>query len=809
MSKEKSKSDIRKNRVRREKRGFFKTLVLWSFLLAIFIVICGAAAGVAVYYSISKDLPKITSLSDYHPSIITSVYSDDNRKIAEFFKERRIVMPLSQMPSMLVDAFVAAEDARFYKHQGIDFISIIRAFFKNLEAGTIVQGGSTITQQVTKSFLLTPERSYKRKLREAILAYRIDKKISKEDVLYLYLNQIYLGHGAYGVQAASENYFGKSVKDLNLAECSMLAGLPQAPSRYSPFRHPERAKQRQIYVLNRMVEEGYIDNIQATEAINTQLDIKPRRNLYIEEIPFYTEHVRRHIENKYGTDALYTQGLQVYTAVNIEMQKIARQEIQKGLFELDKRSGFRGPLQKITSQEIESFSQTLQAELAKNPLKAGDVTKAVVIAVNDAKEKVTVRMGISQGVIAFKSMRWARKPDLELAYYEAKIRKPSEALAVGDVILVRVKKENGEDKDTWDVDLEQIPVAQSALMCIEAETGLVKAMVGGRDFKQTQFNRAIQSRRQPGSAFKPIIYAAALDKQFDDPEKNYTPATVIVDSAIVFKDKERDFTWKPKNYKETFFGPTLFRKALTKSRNLVTIKILQDIGVDYAIDYAAKMGIASKLSRDLSIALGSSGISLLELLRAYSVFANQGYLVEPVFVLKVTDRHGNVLEEMAPERKKVIEKSTAYIMTSLLEGVVKHGTGWRVRELKRPVAGKTGTTNNLFDAWFVGYTPQFITGVWVGLDEEAPLGKGETGSRAASPIWLGFMQGVLENEPVKVFQAPEGIVFAKIDADTGLLPVPESKDVIFECFKEGTVPTKYTKRPNEVREVEDLFKKDI
>jgi penicillin-binding protein 1A len=419
-------------------------------------------------------------------------------------------------------------------------------------------------------------------------------------------------------------------------------------------------------------------------------------------------------------------------------------------------------------------------------------------------------MGIAQGVIAFEDMRWARKPDLEFTYNEAKIKKPSEALVVGDVILVRVKKEKSEDKDTWAVALEQMPEAQSALMSIEAGTGLVKAMVGGRDFKKTQFNRAIQSRRQPGSAFKPLIYAAALDKQSDDPEKNYTPATVIVDSAIVFKDEERDFTWKPKNYKETFYGPTLFRKALTKSRNLVTIKILQDIGIDYAIDYATKLGIDSKLSRDLSIALGSSGISLLELLRAYSVFANQGYLVEPVFVLKVTDRHGNVLEEAAPERTKVIEKSTAYIMTNLLEGVVQHGTGWRVRELKRPAAGKTGTTNNSFDAWFVGYTPQLLTGVWVGLDEEAPLGKGENGSRTASPIWLGYMKRVLENEPVEVFQPPkEGIVFAKIDADTGLLPVPESKDVIFECFKEGTVPTKFTKRPNEVREVEDLFKKDI
>ena len=808
MSRKKSKSDIRKKRVQREKRGFFKSLVLGSVLLGIIFVVCGAVASMAMYYRISKDLPKIASLADYGPSIITTVYSSDNRKIAEFFKERRIVIPLSDMPQMLLDAFVAAEDSRFYKHRGIDFISILRAFFKNLEAGTIVQGGSTITQQVTKSFLLTPERSYKRKLKEAILAYRIDKAFSKKDILFLYLNQIYLGHGAYGVQAAAENYFGKSVKELNLAECAILAGLPQAPSKYSPFRYPERAKQRQIYVLNRMVEVGYIDNIQATEAINTQLDIKPRRNLYIEEVPFYTEHVRRYLEKKYGEDALYTKGLQVYTAVDIEMQKIAREEIQKGLLALDKRTGYRGPLKHIRPEEIESLSQSFQAELEKSPLVEGMVTKAVVLAVDDGKKKVTVRLGNFQGVIDFEDMRWARKPNPEVAYYEAKIKRPSEALTVGDVIWVKVIGKK-EIKGLWAVALEQTPVAQSALMCIEAETGLVKAMVGGRDFRETQFNRAIQSRRQPGSAFKPIIYAAALDKEFDDPNRKYTPASVIVDSAVVFEDEKRDFIWKPKNYKETFYGPTLFRDALAKSRNLVTIKILQDIGVDYAIDYASRLGIASELSRDLSIALGSSGLSLLELLRAYSVFANRGYLVEPVFVLKVVDRNGNILEEMAPERKKVIEESTAYIMTSLMESVVKNGTGRRVRELKRPVAGKTGTSNNLFDAWFVGYTPQYITGVWVGLDEEAPLGKGETGSRAASPIWLEFMKRVLADKPVKLFQPPEGIVFAKIDADTGLLPVPESKDVIFECFKEGTVPTEYTKRPHEARESEDLFKKDL
>ena len=808
MSKPKPKSEIRKKRAPREKKGFFRKLILWSFLLGLILIVCGAGAGLVVFYSISKDLPKITSLADYHPKIITTVYADDNRKIAEFFKERRIVLPLTEMPQTLIDAFVAAEDSRFYKHRGIDFISIVRAFLKNLEAGTIVQGGSTITQQVTKSFLLTPERSYRRKLREAILAYRIDKAFSKEDILYLYLNQIYLGHGAYGVQAASENYFGKSVKDLNLAECAILAGLPQAPSKYSPFRYPERAKQRQIYALNRMVDEGYINNIQATEAINTQLDIKPRRNLYIEEVPFYTEHVRRYLEKKYGTDALYTQGLQVYTAVNLDLQKIAREEIQKGLFELDKREGYRGPLEQIKPEEIESYAQKLQGELDKKPLAEGVTVKGIVIAVNDRKKELSVRMGQSQGIIALEDMVWARKPDPEVPYHRVKLKRPSQALSVGDVILVKAKGKE-KDHDAWSLALEQMPVAQSALMCIEAGTGLVKAMIGGRDFRETQFNRATQSRRQPGSAFKPIIYAAALDRESEDDSRIYTPATIIMDSAIVYTDEERDFTWKPRNYKETFYGPTLLRKALAKSRNLVTIKILQDIGVDYAIEYANKLGIESNLSRDLSIALGSSGISLLELLRAYSVFANQGYLIDPVFILKVVDRNGNVLEEITPERKKVIEKSTAYIMTNLLEGVVKHGTGWRAKALKRPAAGKTGTTNNLFDAWFVGYTPEYITGVWVGLDEEAPMGAGETGSRAASPIWLGFMQRALEGKPVKVFEAPEGIVFAKIDADTGLLPVPESKNVVFECFKEGTEPTEFTKRPDEARETEDLFKKDL
>jgi penicillin-binding protein 1A len=740
--------------------------MLWCFGLGFIVVLLGALAGVGVYFYFSSDLPKISSLTEYHPPIITTVYSDDGRKIAEFFEERRIIRPLDEIPQELINAFIAAEDSRFYKHKGIDFYSIIRAFIKNLQAGSIVQGGSTITQQVTKSFLLSPERSYTRKLKEAILAYRIDKVFNKDEVLFLYLNQIYLGHGAYGVEAAAGNYFGKPAKDLNLAECAILAGLPQAPSKYSPFRYPERAKQRQIYVLNRMVDEGFISNIEATEAINTAVEIKPRRNWYIEEIPYYTEQVRRYVEKKYGRGVLYTQGLQIYTAASIEMQKIAREELEKGLYDLDKRQGYRGPEKNLAPEEIESFSKALQTELDENPLEDGKTVKGVVIKVDDKKKTVTVRIGNALGLIALEDMQWARKPDPDVAYYEAKVKRPGEALNVGDVILVKIKAKI-EDSDLWQLALEQKPVAQAALLCLEAETGFVKAIIGGRDFRDSQFNRAFQS------------------------------------------NEERDVTWKPRNYKERFFGPTLMRDALAKSRNVVTIKILQDIGIDYAREYANKLGIISDLSNDLSIALGSSGVSLLELTKAYSVFANQGYLVEPVFITKIVDRDGNVLEEMAPERFKVIEKTTAFLMTHMLEGVVKYGTGWRAKALKRPVAGKTGTTNNLFDAWFMGYTPQYITGTWVGFDDEAPLGKSETGSRAASPIWLGFMKRILADKPPKIFEVPEGIVFTKIDAETGLLPIPESKKTVFVSFKEGTEPTDYSKRPGEITDTGDFFKKDL
>ncbi len=796
-------------RAQRPQKRFFRRFVLYPCLALLLGCLLGALALYAGYNYIVQDLPKINSLMDYQPPVITTVYADDNRKIAEFFKERRVVIPLSEVPPMLVNAFIAAEDSRFFQHPGVDLLSIVRAALKNIEAGTIKQGGSTITQQVTRSFLLTPERSYIRKAKEVILSYRIEKTFSKEDILFLYLNQIYLGHGAYGVQSAAESYFGKPVQALNLAECAVLAGLPQAPTRYSPFRNPDQARARQAYVLNRMVEEGYITREQANEALTVKLDIKPRRNIYMEEVPYYTEHVRRYVEAKYSADALYNQGLQIHTAVNIDLQKTAEQEVNRGLLELDKRQGYRGPLKTIAAADFDSFNREQQIEIEKTPLEPGQVVAALVVQVNDPAKTVNVKIGNEPGTIALADMDWARKPNPDVAPHAAKVRLPSAVLKAGDVIRVKVKESRKDPRDPWRLSLEQEPLVQGALLCIEAETGLVKALVGGNDFNETQFNRATQSRRQPGSSFKPIIYAAALDRVFQDPRKHYTPATVILDSAVVFEDRASDQTWKPKNYGQTFYGPTLLRQALAQSRNVVTVKILQDIGVDYAIDYARRLGISSELTRTLSLALGASGVSLFELTRAYSVFANQGFLVEPVFVLRMVDRDGQVLEEAVSERRKVVEKDTAYIMTSLLESVVQHGTGQRIKALGRPSAGKTGTTNDMYDAWYIGYTPEYITGVWVGFDNEAPLGKRETGASAASPIWLGFMKRVLAHEPVKSFQPPEGVVFAKIDAETGLLPVPESRKTIFECFKEGTVPNEYSKRPGEVKETEDFFKKDL
>ncbi|HDM10844.1 MAG TPA: penicillin-binding protein 1A [Desulfobacteraceae bacterium] len=765
-----------------------KRLFKWLVVMLIIAVVGACIGGAALWYLWSSNLPYIGNLQDYEPPIISTIYSRDGEIIGRFWEEKRIVIPLEQVPKHVIYAFVAAEDSRFFEHKGIDLVGILRALIRNVTAGKIEQGGSTITQQVTRSLLLkNTKRTYRRKAREALLSIQIEKNFSKERILFLYLNQIYLGHGAYGIEAAARTYFGKSTQELGLAEAAMLAGLPQAPARYSPVTHFDRAKARQRYVLQRMREEGYITKEEEEQAYDEPLRILQKEEDYFQRAPYFTEHVRKYLLKKYGEARLYRGGLQVYTTLNLKMQEAAQWALKKGLEELDKREGYRGPLRHLDVNEIPSYKKQMMGEKSEANLVEGGRVEALVEKVDDTKGEAEVWVFGDKAVLPLSHMRWARKPDPKVPYYKARVKRVSEVLREGDVILVKLVKK-GQGPFSWITSLEQDPLVQGALLCMEPSTGKIRAMVGGRDFSTSQFNRAIQARRQPGSAFKPIIYAAALDK-------GMSPADVIMDAPFISDNGEDEKVWKPRNYKGRFFGPTILRTALAKSRNVITVKILKRIGIDYVISYARQLGIESSLNEDLSLALGSSGVSLLELTRAYCVFASQGFLPKPIFVERVLDRNGDVIEENQPESEQVISRQTAYVMTDLLKAVVQEGTGWRVKALHRPAAGKTGTTNDLRDAWFMGYVPQLVTGVWVGYDDQTPMGKGETGSRAASPIWLYFMKEALKDTPIEDFPVPEGVVFAKIDAETGLLASPFSKKTVFQAFREGTEPKEYSPRP--------------
>jgi penicillin-binding protein 1A len=763
-----------------------KFSILAAFLFALFV----SSTGAVLWYLWSSNLPYIGSIKEYNPPIITEIYSGDGEAIGRFWDEKRILVSLEDVPQNLIDAFVAAEDARFFEHEGVDLMGIVRAFFKNVVAGKIAQGGSTITQQVTRSLLLeNREKTYRRKAREAILSLQIEKSFSKERILFLYLNQIYLGHGAYGVEAAARTYFNKKAEDLELAESALLAGLPQAPSRYSPLVNFDKAKGRQRYVLQRMREEGYITEEEQRGALQFALTIQPTEKAAFEQAPYFAEYVRQYLQRKYGREVLYRGGLKVYTTLDLKMQQAAQKAVKRNLAEFDKREGFRGPLRHLPPEERQAFLQASMEALAEEAPEVGSIVEGLVESVDDGKKEVIVRVGEGLGQLPFKEMKWARVPDHEVAYYDAKLEAPGKVLQEGDVILVRIKGK-GSTPYVWKLSLEQKPEIQGALLCMDVKTGRIKAMVGGRDFSDSQFNRAIQARRQPGSAFKPIIYAAALDSGMN-------PASIILDAPYIssMKPDEEEQVWKPKNYAEKFFGPTLFRTALIKSRNVITVKILRKIGVNQAVEYAQRMGIESDLSPDLSLALGSSGLSLAEITRAYAVFANGGVMIEPIFINRIEDRSGEIIEERQPSTERVISEDTAYIMTDLLKAVIQEGTGWRAKALKRPAAGKTGTTNDMRDAWFLGFTPHLAVGAWVGYDDRKPMGKGETGSRAACPMWLYFLKDVLKDRPVEDFTVPEGVVFAKIDASTGLLASQHSRQTVFQAFKEGQEPKKHSVKP--------------
>ena len=751
----------------------------WLLLSLLSLVLLAAFSLGGVIWYFSRDLPSLESLGSYEPSQATRIYSDDNRIIGQFYTEKRVFVPLSKMPKELIQAILAVEDSRFYEHRGFDYIRIIKAFLTNLESGRIRQGASTITQQLTRSLFLTPERTMKRKLKEILLARKMEMMLTKDEILEIYLNQIYFGHGAYGVQVAARTYFGKDASDLNLGEVAFLAGLPKAPNDYSPYRYPQKAKMRQGIVLRRMVDEKFITEEQYRKAYKQDLffqKLVPEEELALH----FMEHIRQYLIAKYGDDAVYKGGLNVYTTLNIDMQRAANRAVKSGLQELDKRQGYRGPIGK--------YNPTAEAdEVAMTPPTAGDILDGHVTQVSDREGYALVQAGGMTGKILMADMAWGARrlkgPRLPEDLQVIEKPKPSDIVKVNDVIKVKVKKSGAGAKGVL-FSLDQEPIVEGAFIATDPATGAVKALVGGYDFKRSEFNRAISARRQPGSAFKPIIYATAI-------ERGLTPATLVLDNPVIYTDEELDKVWKPENYEQKFYGPITLRDALTYSRNLATVRLLEQIGVGNVIEFARRVGIQSPLTRDLSLALGSSSLTLMELTSAYAVFANQGVRVDPTLIISVTDHNGRVLEhrELAPQQ--VVSKETTYVVTNMMEDVIQRGTARRAKSLGRPLAGKTGTTNEFTDAWFVGFAPNLVAGVWVGFDDNRTLGDREAGGSTALPIWMTFMQEALSRFPVTPFSIPDNIVYAKIDPQTGLLAPPEDEKGVVEIFVKGTEPKDY------------------
>ncbi|MEW5723949.1 MAG: PBP1A family penicillin-binding protein [Thermodesulfobacteriota bacterium] len=753
--------------------GWGGRLVLGFDLLVGALVFWAAWTLLVAYHHFEQDLPTLSFLKlEYRPPGVSRFYAADGRLLGEFAEEYRVVVPYQDIPRPVVLAFVAAEDANFFQHPGVDLVGVFRAFLRNIEAGRIVQGGSTITQQITRSFLLSRERSYRRKIREALLAWRLEKNLSKQEILFLYLNQIYLGEGAYGVGGAARVYFNKRVGELTLAEAALLAGLTQAPSRYSPLRNPKAARARQKYVLGRMVRARFITATQAEAALREEIHFQqpPDWNRYVS--PLFTEHVRREVEALAGREALYRGGLQVFTTLDLDMQAAAHAALLKGLGELTRRQqGYIGPKARLPESQWEEFLWDQARGYGVRPLEEGRYIEALVVGVDAGKGELSLQTGKYKGRITAAEMAWALGG-----------RSPSTVFTSGDVLEVRALAPDPET-GAWDFALEPTLEVQGALLCLDPATGEVKAMIGGRDFKESQFNRAVQARRQPGSAFKPFVYTAAMDNGF-------SPADVIWDEPVEYED-DRGEIWSPQNYDQGYQGPTTLYMGLVQSRNVVAVRLLEQVGIDRVMECARRMGITSRLAPYLSLALGSSEVSLLEMVSAYGTLANEGVQVAPRFIRRIEDQSGRVLYDFPARRVEALSPQTAFVMTDMLRGVVERGTGTRVKALERPVAGKTGTTNDLADAWFVGYTPGYAAGVWVGYDQRKKLGRRESGGRAAAPIFLYFMEEILKDRPVREFEPPPGVVFAEIDPETGWFADEFSLDYVTVCLREDQVDPDY------------------
>jgi len=767
-------------------RVLFYLLLLASF---------GVAVSAAVIYAkIEPQLPSIEVLRDVQLQEPLRIYASDRRLLAEFGEKRRNPVKISQVPDAMVHAFLAAEDDRFFEHAGVDFQGLLRAAVELLRTGKKRQGGSTITMQVARNFFLSSEKTYLRKLTEILLAYKIEGSLSKEEILELYLNKIYLGQRAYGVEAAAQVYYGMSIADLSVARMAMIAALPKAPSRINPINSPEAAVDRRNYVLGRMYQLGYLDTAAYETAIAEPDGASLHRVQAEASAAYVAEMVRHEMVERYGA-SVYTSGYEVVTTIDVPRQAAATRALRKDLLDYSKRHGYRGAEASINLDQVQ---QDERVGLLADFVPVGGLEPALVTRVDEKSIEVLLKSDETL-VIGWDGISWAR-PYRSVNRLGPAPKQAGDVVATGDIVRV-----SSTDKG-WV--LAQIPVVEGALVSLLPTDGAIVALVGGFDFNRSKFNRATQAKRQPGSSFKPIIYSAAL-------EKGFTPASIINDAPVVFDDSELESTWRPENYSGQFYGPTRLREALYRSRNLVSIRILRAIGAGYAATYAENFGFSSEeLPHDLTLALGSASVTPLQMARAYAVLANGGYLIEPYYIRSIYNASGEVifmadspvvcehcpavLDEIATGMQKqvnlapqVLSPQNVWLMTSMMRDVIQRGTGTRARVLGRSdLAGKTGTTNDQMDGWFSGFNYALVATAWVGFDKLEPLGRGETGGRSALPMWIDYMREALKGIKEVVQQPPEGLVTVRIDPVTGLLARSGQQDAIFETFMEDSVPTR-------------------
>ncbi|WP_322097183.1 penicillin-binding protein 1A [Pelagibius sp. Alg239-R121] len=780
-------------------------LRVFIFILG-FLVFLGLAGVVGGFYALhhyGRGLPDYKQLADYEPPMVTRIHAGDGRLMTEYATEKRIYVPVQAIPRRVVNSFLSAEDKNFFNHPGVDFVSLLRAVVTNLAnigQGRRLVGASTITQQVAKNFLLTNEVSYERKIKEALLAFRIERTFSKERILDLYLNEIYLGGGSYGVAAAALNYFNKPLDQLTIAEAAYLAALPKAPNNYHPIRKHEAAIARRNWVVRRLEEDGHISAEEAETARNSPLEVQRRDETEVVDADFFSEEVRRELVELYGSDQLYQGGMSVRTTLDPRLQAIADRVLRKGLLAYDRRHGWRGP---VTQIELEG--DDWQEKLAAVELPAGSKPwrLAVVLELSGKSAGIALADG-TQGTLPMSELSWARKW-LKNQRFGNKPKRPSEVLAVGDVVLVEAVEANakGEAYEAGTFGLRQLPQIDGGLVALDPHTGRVLAMSGGFSFEQSQFNRATQAKRQPGSAFKPFVYLAGLDS-------GYTPATLILDAPFVIDQGPGLGKWKPANYSHKFYGPTPMRVGIEKSRNLMTVRLAQTIGMEKVADYAKRFGVDDNLQKVLSMSLGAGETTLMRMTTAYAMLVNGGKRITPSLIDRIQDRNGATIyrhdlrlcetctqdyqsegqvPELEDEREQIADPRSAYQVVSMLQGAVQRGTGQKIKAVGKPLAGKTGTTNDSFDSWFMGFSPDLAVGVFTGFDNPRTLGRRETGASIAAPIFRDFMMGALENQPAIPFRIPPGIRLVRLNAETGQLARPGDQKVRLEAFKPDNVPT--------------------